>query len=787
MPPLAGTRSFLGDFVADALPRFLVLVLPPLLLLALLLIVFDVLGRSLGLSKLFWHRKRRLQLEHGVLCALVAAHVSYVSFLLDYDVWLTQSIVAETSATDPLDPYSDLSWLQRKLLESTDRLRIDRAEPGPKLPPPFTWAASEDRPWVASDPRPDARSRFDAWDDSLAYFYYHCGMLACIALVIGAAILLQTLIAGVGTTRPKSVRGFAYGESRIWLPIGFVAGTAGLLAVSRVWGGASDWILRQTGGALTRTTHLSAAVVASVVGGTLLFLRTGYARRRIQVSPATSICLCLSFTAAVFGFFVYHVRLVDVPSFGLIAFAVLAGLLVLSAWRNPFRYRLAFLERRYATPVAIAGEPAGSERPKSPLTFEQLTGPRSRRPADLHVVLCASGGGITAAAWAVETLTRLEAELARRGVDLARCTRLVCGASGGMLGAAHWATARDEDGPTLTPDELRESITRDTLSDVTRHLVTYDLPQLLLPFAHGEDRGTVQEASWLRCYGEHLRVTLDELHAGERDGWRPPLAFTPTLLEEGRRLVISNVDFEEVTSNRLATGHEDDSGLDASGIDLRRLFPAEAGSVSVACAARMNASFPFVSPAASLPTRPPLRVGDAGYYDNWGVSLATSWLRHHLDQLPRDSHVVLLELDAYPKSARQARAIRRRRGEDEEPRPRASALVGVLARTLEDLQAPLIGALSARAAASRLRNDELLEGLAESMDRHGRRFTYVPLVNTFPASLSWILTQAEVDALREEAGRAVDEARELLDALAHAGPHPVAAENAPRGSPPKGR
>jgi len=40
----------------------------------------------------------------------------------------------------------------------------------------------------------------------------------------------------------------------------------------------------------------------------------------------------------------------------------------------------------------------------------------------------------------------------------------------------------------------------------------------------------------------------------------------------------------------------------------------------------MNASFPLVSPGVSLPTTPPRRVVDAGYYDNHGVNLAAMWL-----------------------------------------------------------------------------------------------------------------------------------------------------------------
>src|SRR5262249_16562238 len=43
-------------------------------------------------------------------------------------------------------------------------------------------------------------------------------------------------------------------------------------------------------------------------------------------------------------------------------------------------------------------------------------------------------------------------------------------------------------------------------------------------------------------------------------------------------------------------------------------------------AARLNASFAWVSPAVNLPTTPDRRVVDAGYFDNDGVDIAAMWL-----------------------------------------------------------------------------------------------------------------------------------------------------------------
>ena len=43
--------------------------------------------------------------------------------------------------------------------------------------------------------------------------------------------------------------------------------------------------------------------------------------------------------------------------------------------------------------------------------------------------------------------------------------------------------------------------------------------------------------------------TFQDLHAGEKAGWRPALAFTPMMIEDGRRLIISNLDLRYALSN----------------------------------------------------------------------------------------------------------------------------------------------------------------------------------------------------------------------------------------------
>jgi hypothetical protein len=64
--------------------------------------------------------------------------------------------------------------------------------------------------------------------------------------------------------------------------------------------------------------------------------------------------------------------------------------------------------------------------------------------------------------------------------------------------------------------------------------------------------------------------------------------------------------------------------------------------LDLATAARMSATFPFVSPAVSLPTDPPLRIVDAGYYDNYGVHLATNWIVQNKQWLQANTSGVLV-------------------------------------------------------------------------------------------------------------------------------------------------
>jgi hypothetical protein len=149
-----------------------------------------------------------------------------------------------------------------------------------------------------------------------------------------------------------------------------------------------------------------------------------------------------------------------------------------------------------------------------------------------------------------------------------------------------------------------------------------------------------------------MQRSFRELIADEKAGRRPSLVFSPMMVEDARRLIVSNLDLHDLTEAYCARLMPDDIGeetrlLSLSAVELRRLFPS-AKDMKVGTAARMNASFPFVSPGVSLPTDPPRRVVDAGYYDNFGINLAVMWMVRHQKALEKyTSGVVLVEIRAY--------------------------------------------------------------------------------------------------------------------------------------------
>ena len=287
------------------------------------------------------------------------------------------------------------------------------------------------------------------------------------------------------------------------------------------------------------------------------------------------------------------------------------------------------------------------------------------------VVISTSGGAYRAGFWTGIVLDHfMDSAASSPGsafADLPESIRLMTGASGGMVGASYFATRPAGAAGWRSMDQLEQDILcsqktdanirahkpeacastldepyrlytseiplpRQTLPAVAQHTLENDLPSILWGGWTAIDRGKVLEGQWLQLR-KPVSFLGDEL-------FRPSMIFSPMIVESGKQLLISDLDL----SSLAAVEHRE-------AVELFAHFPGVRETFNNRTAVRMQATFPYISPAVSLPTKRPNNVVDAGYYDNYGVMTAVQLL---LDDSVAEvvrrkfAAIVLVEVRAFP-------------------------------------------------------------------------------------------------------------------------------------------
>jgi hypothetical protein len=164
-------------------------------------------------------------------------------------------------------------------------------------------------------------------------------------------------------------------------------------------------------------------------------------------------------------------------------------------------------------------------------------------------------------------------------------------------------------------------------ADAIRAIVSYPPPWW---FPRTRDRGWALEQAWRRAIvpSDGPEPTLGDWRRDVASGFRPAVAFNATVVETGERAVLAT---SAMTNPSSGTGP-----LEAQPITNQH-------DLSVFTAARLSATFPYVTPVARLDEAylPPedqtvpskeltalLRhFADGGYWDNTGMVTALEWLR----------------------------------------------------------------------------------------------------------------------------------------------------------------
>ena len=427
--------------------------------------------------------------------------------------------------------------------------------------------------------------------------------------------------------------------------------------------------------------------------------------------------------------------------------------------------------------------------------FAQANSAFPKRKPKLAVV-CVSGGATRSAYWSAVVLDRLD-----RRIDPAHPfhnhVRVIAGDSGGMVGTAYYVKWLYDNHPRADPRKRRvwpsgqdrwySGMPINSLRKVARSLALRETWRMLVPrwWEEFDDRGNVLEKDWV----DLRQINFSDLRPLEEAGELPSLIFSPMTVDDRRRLLISNLDLRTdaptpggptphalpLARGGALNGNNDGKTAEScslSAVEFFKVFPAASGFL-LSTAARMNATFPWVSPAVNLPTDPPLRVVDAGYYDNYGVNVAGAWLHLHRTWIVENtSGVVLVQIrDSVSRNDRLGF-----------PEPESHGTMEKALGGFQFLFTPVDAVLAARTTSAIFRNDQAVAAIGETftqLTNDSAFFTRVDFENSAevtvdearvdgddtwselqkdrassedPSSsttvaMSWYLTQAEVRAL----------------------------------------
>ena len=311
------------------------------------------------------------------------------------------------------------------------------------------------------------------------------------------------------------------------------------------------------------------------------------------------------------------------------------------------------------------------------------------------VIVTASGGGIQASGWTAQVLGGLQEEL---GTSFTQATGLISSVSGGSVGTMYFLDGfddigypvgqnRDEKEKNSTDDNSLEfnnqalntifnNATEDWLDAVGWGIAYPDLMRLT-GLGHKlvgkyNDRGYTLEDDWQKNMREPKHeTTLEDWREKSIRGQIPISVFNATLVEDGRRFLISPLKFIEGSIEEFV-----DSKGDAKVLDFRTLYRGK--DLNVTTAARLSATFPYVSPlprndqdiSYDLPNGKKFlgnyHISDGGYFDNSGLFTAVELISKDLGYIDEEQttnkkrnsiiqdlnikRILLLEINASPQS-----------------------------------------------------------------------------------------------------------------------------------------
>lgn len=280
------------------------------------------------------------------------------------------------------------------------------------------------------------------------------------------------------------------------------------------------------------------------------------------------------------------------------------------------------------------------ERWKAKNTTDSLHKPRL-------VLFNCSGGGLRSTLWTFYTLQCADSIT---GHNLMSRAAMICGSSGGMLGAAYMRELYMEKqlNPALDcrASTWRDSIARDLLNPISFSIAVNDffLPVQKVRIAnelYSKNRAFAFEQKFNENTGNRFSKQLWQYRQPEADAQIPMMVFSPTVVNDGRKMLICAQGISYLTQpapiDNLSLNRSSD------GIEFSRFFKAQnADSVQFSSVLRMNATFPYVTPLTELPSEPVIEVFDAGMRDNFGTESTLRFLHTFREWIDKNTSGIVI-------------------------------------------------------------------------------------------------------------------------------------------------